>query len=77
MSGGEHCSPASTMSADERHRGCPYCVSDGVARLYLASVRLDSCECGACGARWDEEPETGVFRGRSSRESVVTPRDLA
>jgi hypothetical protein len=48
-----------------------------VSRLYLASVKLDSCECPACAARWDEEPETGAYRGRSNRESIVTPREIA
>lgn len=50
---------------------CPYCESYGVQRLYLASVRLDACECSECGARWDEEPATGAFRGRGSRHSIV------
>ena len=63
------------MSLTERHLGCPFCASYGTNRLYLASVRLDSCECPVCGARWDEEPETGTYRGRACRESVVTPRE--
>jgi len=50
---------------------CPYCEAYGVSRLYLATVRLDSCECSECGARWDEEPATGEFRGRGSRQSVI------
>lgn len=54
---------------------CPYCESTEVARLYLGSVHLDSCECVACGARWDEDPTTGEFRGRASRASVVVPRE--
>jgi hypothetical protein len=53
---------------------CPYCAAYGVDRLYLASLKLDSCECTACGARWDEEPKTGAFRGRASRQSIFTPR---
>ncbi|MEZ5137924.1 MAG: hypothetical protein R2702_02190 [Acidimicrobiales bacterium] len=57
------------------HATCPYCESTDVARLYLGSVRLDSCECSTCGARWDEDPATGAFRGRASRASVVVPRD--
>ena len=65
------------MPSCDHHLGCPFCSAYGVTRLYLASVRLDSCECEACGARWDEEPETGTYRGRSSRESVVTPREIA
>lgn len=53
---------------------CPYCRSTAVDRLYLGSVHLDSCECTACGARWDEDPITGEFRGRATRASVVVPR---
>ncbi|MEZ5203908.1 MAG: hypothetical protein R2701_05890 [Acidimicrobiales bacterium] len=56
---------------------CPYCAATEVARLYLGSVHLDSCECAACGARWDEDPRTGEFRGRATRASVVMPRDDA
>jgi hypothetical protein len=53
---------------------CPYCQAGDVARLYLGSVALDSCECHACGARWDEDPATGKFLGRASRTSIVEPR---
>jgi hypothetical protein len=53
---------------------CPYCRAYGVDRLYLASVRLDSCECTNCGARWDEEPISGEFRGRASRQTIFVPR---
>jgi len=64
------------VTSAEHHLGCPFCTSYGVARLYIASVHLDSCQCEACGARWDEDPATGAYRGRSSRESVMTRRDL-
>jgi hypothetical protein len=57
-----------------RHLRCPYCEVYAVTRLFLASVQLDSCDCSACGARWDEDPDTGTFRGRASRASVVVPR---
>lgn len=57
---------------DEGHLRCPFCDAYEVDRLYLASSRLDSCECRSCNARWDEELETGAFRGRSARTSVVT-----
>jgi hypothetical protein len=57
------------------HLQCPFCTSYDVARLYLATLRLDSCVCEACGARWDEDAGSGAFRGRSSPESAVTPRD--
>jgi transposase-like protein len=57
------------------HLRCPFCDAYEVDRLYLASARLDSCECRSCGARWDEDLETGAFRGRAGRASVVTPRD--
>jgi hypothetical protein len=56
------------------HLRCPYCGAYGVERLYLATVKLDSCECTTCGARWDEDPVTGEFRGRAARHSVLAPR---
>jgi hypothetical protein len=56
------------------HLGCPYCCAYEVDRLFLASARVDSCQCRACGARWDEELGTGEFRGRSERHSAVLPR---
>ena len=34
---------------DLRRPVCPYCSHTSVARLYLASVQLDACECGECG----------------------------
>jgi transposase-like protein len=52
---------------DTGHLRCPFCGAYEVDRLYLASLRLDSCECRACGARWDEELGTGVYRERGSR----------
>lgn len=64
-------------STGRRPVACPYCRSGDVARLYLGSVHLDSCECAGCGARWDEDPRTGEFRGRGARASVVVPRDDA
>jgi hypothetical protein len=53
---------------------CHFCASYDVERLYLASVHLDSCACRGCGARWDEDPATGEYCGRSGKESGVTPR---
>jgi transposase-like protein len=50
---------------------CPYCGAYGVDRMYLASAKLDSCECTACNARWDEERGSGKFRGRNSPHIVV------
>ena len=46
---------------------CPYCDSYEIDRLYLASLRVDSCVCSSCGARWDEDAATGEFRGRQSQ----------
>lgn len=63
------------MGEDIEHFRCPYCESFDVDRLFLASVGLDSCACLTCGARWDEDVASGEFRGRSSRSSVMTPRD--
>lgn len=57
------------------HLSCPFCASYDVARLYLAGADLDSCECGSCGARWDEDHRTGEYRGRASHAIVVTPTE--
>lgn len=64
-----------TRQSSEGHLRCPYCEEYGVQRMYVASTRLDSCECPSCGARWDEDHATGAFRGRAARTSVVVPRD--
>lgn len=53
---------------------CPFCESYVVDRLFLASLGLDACACGDCGARWDEKVTTGEFAGRGSKASVVAPR---
>jgi hypothetical protein len=63
------------VGADAGHFQCPYCDSFEVDRLYLASLRLDSCVCLTCSARWDEDPASGEFRGRASRSSVMAPRE--
>jgi len=49
------------------HLRCPYCSAYEVQRLYLATLRRDSCVCGSCGARWDQDPLSGAFLGRTSR----------
>ena len=59
------------MTEPARRLVCPYCASYEVERLYLASVRMDSCRCRACGAGWDEELETGQFRGRAASSSAA------
>ena len=56
------------------HLTCPFCHSYDVARLYLGSINLDSCECATCGARWDEDRGSGHYRGRAHRASVFMPR---
>jgi ribosomal protein L37AE/L43A len=56
------------------HLQCPFCHAYQVERLYIGSLHVDSCTCEACGARWDEDIETGRYRGRSSTESVIVPR---
>jgi hypothetical protein len=58
------------------HLRCPFCEAYEVDRLYLASVRLDSCACLACGAQWDEDPISGEYHGRAARTSVTTPRNI-
>jgi transposase-like protein len=62
------------VSDSPGHLQCPFCLSYEVPRLYLASLRLDSCVCDSCGAQWDEDAGSGEYRGRGSRESVVAPR---
>lgn len=62
------------MADGRGHLTCPFCNSYEVARLYLASLCLDSCACESCGARWDEDAASGEFRGRASRSSVLAPR---
>lgn len=57
-----------------QHLSCPFCSSYDINRLYLASLGLDSCDCAACGARWDESKATGEYRGRAHMASVVIPR---
>ena len=52
---------------DEGHLSCPFCAAYEVGRLYLGSSHLDSCECASCGARWDQDPRSGAYRGRASR----------
>jgi hypothetical protein len=54
-------------ASDEGHLCCPFCAAYEVQRLYLGSLHLDSCECGSCGARWDQDPRSGAYRGRMSR----------
>ncbi|MDY7101991.1 MAG: hypothetical protein S0880_12450 [Actinomycetota bacterium] len=55
------------MTGGQQRLRCPYCGAYEVVRMFLASLGLDSCECASCGARWDEEVQTGAFRGRASR----------
>ena len=57
------------------HLACPFCNSYDVTRLYVASLRMDSCECLSCGARWDEDARSGEYRGRANRSSVLIPRE--
>lgn len=63
-----------TTSNGPGHLQCPFCEAYEVERLYLASLCLDSCACTSCGARWDEDAESGDYRGRSSEHHVITPR---
>lgn len=62
-----------TGNGQPGHLQCPFCETYEVERLYLASMRVDSCACASCGARWDEDPVTGEYLGRAGRESVATP----
>jgi Zn ribbon nucleic-acid-binding protein len=62
------------MANDSGRFQCPYCNAYDVTRLFIASTRIDSCECLSCGARWDEETASGRYRGRANSASVVAPR---
>ena len=62
------------MSDNQGHLQCPFCEAYEVERLYLASLHLDSCTCLSCGARWDEDTQTGRYRGRVVLHSVIAPR---
>jgi transposase-like protein len=64
-----------TTNEGRGHLRCPFCEAYEVERLYLASAGMDSCACTSCGARWDEDAVSGDYRGRSSHQSIVTPRD--
>ena len=68
--------PSVVVSADAGHLQCPFCSGYGVDRLYLASLDLDSCACSACGARWDEDHDTGDYAGRGTKASVFTRRHV-
>ncbi|MCB0963557.1 MAG: hypothetical protein KDA98_09700 [Acidimicrobiales bacterium] len=58
-------------SGGVRGATCRQCHSDDVARLYLGSVRLDSCACNECGATWDEDAASGELLARSPRTPAV------
>ena len=58
------------VSSDSGHLQCPFCSGYGVDRLYLASLDLDSCACSACGARWDEDHDTGDYAGRGTKATI-------
>lgn len=66
--------PGSEPNKGNAHFQCPFCNSYDVARLFVASVNIDTCECVGCGARWDEDCGTGEYRGRADRASVLMPR---
>ena len=50
---------------------CPFCLSYDVARLFVASLAIDSCQCASCGGHWDEERDSGRYRGRSDGTSIL------
>jgi len=67
----EHAGTLGGQAPAGQHLTCPFCNSYDVARMFLASLKLDSCECASCGARWDEECGSGEYRGRAQQSSVV------
>ena len=66
--------PDRRRKPEREHFTCPFCASYDVTRLYVGLVHVDSCECAACGARWDEDSRSGRYRGRGERASVLMPR---
>jgi hypothetical protein len=62
------------VAETQGHLACPFSNSYDVTRLYVASLRMDSCECLSCGARWDEDTKSGEYKGRANRSSVLIPR---
>lgn len=62
------------MGGNGKHLQCPFCEDYEVHRLFVATLDLDACACGACGARWDERRSTGRYIGRGSRATVFAPR---
>ena len=66
--------PDARGKPERPHFACPFCSSFDVVRLFVGSVNVDSCECVACGARWDEDSGSGRYKGRGERSSVLMPR---
>ena len=66
-----------TRGSGERpgHLACPHCAAYDVERLFVASLRMDSCHCLTCGRRWDEELDTGHRRRPTGRASVLIQRE--
>jgi hypothetical protein len=62
-------------SAGGSHLSCPFCSGYAIGRMYVASANLDTCECLACGARWEEERGSGNYVGRAPKSSVLAPRN--
>lgn len=42
-------------AAARAHLCCPFCAAYEVDRLFLGTLRVDSCRCRACGAGWEDE----------------------
>src|SRR3546814_12984492 len=64
----------SVLAAIEREHGhlrCPFCEAYEVERLYLATLRLDSCPTHSYWARWAEDPARATSRGRPSRSATT------
>jgi transcription elongation factor Elf1 len=68
---GEH---KEQQNREQPHFTCPFCSSYDVVRLFVGVVNVDSCQCMACDARWDEDSSSGRYRGRSHHSSVLMPR---
>jgi hypothetical protein len=56
------------------HLQCPFCSSYAVDRLFVASLRLDSCRCVCCRAQWEEDYASRPPDTKASARSKVKGR---
>ena len=65
----------STTPEPERLAGASGSRSDRGAKARADSIAARPQAVRYRGARWDEDADSGAFRGRASRSSVLSPRE--